>query len=77
MSGESDDYDEFGMLGDNAAEAGLTLSSLPPVTRASFTLAGGQVVSQAAGHVVCDHVLGPGYVVRGHGHAARHRLQHH
>ena len=30
------------MLGDNAAEAGLTLGTLPPVTRASFTLADGQ-----------------------------------
>jgi len=48
MSGETDDYDEFGMLGDNAAEAGLTLRTLPPVTRASFTLAGGQVVSALA-----------------------------
>ncbi|HEY1668999.1 MAG TPA: alpha/beta fold hydrolase [Trebonia sp.] len=48
MSGEPDDYDEFGMLGDNAAEAGLTLSTLPPVTRASFTLADGQEVSALA-----------------------------
>ncbi|MGH3247173.1 MAG: alpha/beta fold hydrolase [Trebonia sp.] len=45
MSGESDDYDEFGLLGDNAAEAGLTLDRLPPVTRSSFTVAGGQTVS--------------------------------
>jgi pimeloyl-ACP methyl ester carboxylesterase len=45
MSGESDDYDEFGMLGDNAAEAGLVLSSLPPVTRSSFTVTDGQTVS--------------------------------
>jgi pimeloyl-ACP methyl ester carboxylesterase len=45
MSGEPDDYDEFGMLGDNAAEAGLGLSSLPKVTRSSFTVAGGQTVS--------------------------------
>ena len=48
MSVEPDDYDEFGMLGDNAAEAGLTLSSLPPVTRTSFTLADGQTVSALA-----------------------------
>jgi hypothetical protein len=40
MSVEPDDYDEFAMLGDNAAEAGLTLSTLPPVTRTSVTLAG-------------------------------------
>jgi pimeloyl-ACP methyl ester carboxylesterase len=46
MTGESDDdYDEFGMLGDNAAEAGLVLSSLPPVSRCSFTIANGQQVS--------------------------------
>jgi pimeloyl-ACP methyl ester carboxylesterase len=45
MSGESDDYDEFGLLGDNAAEAGLTLDSLPPVTRSSFPVTGGQTVS--------------------------------
>ena len=48
MSADADDYDEFGMLGDNAAEAGLTLSSLPPVTRTSFTLADGQTVSALA-----------------------------
>ncbi len=32
MSNEADDYDEFGLLADNAAEAGLALSALPPVT---------------------------------------------
>jgi pimeloyl-ACP methyl ester carboxylesterase len=48
MSGEPDDYDEFAMLGDNAAEAGLTLSVLPPVTRTSFTLVDGQAVSALA-----------------------------
>jgi hypothetical protein len=36
MSGESDDYDEFGMLGDNATEAGLALDGPPKVTRTSF-----------------------------------------
>ena len=36
------------MLGDNAAEAGLALSALPPVTRTSFTLADGQTVSALA-----------------------------
>ena len=36
------------MLADNAAEAGLTLSELPPVTRTSFTLANGQTVSALA-----------------------------
>src|SRR5690349_5991707 len=48
MSVEPVDYDECGMLGDNAAEAGLALSSLPPVTRTSFTLADGQTVSALA-----------------------------
>jgi pimeloyl-ACP methyl ester carboxylesterase len=48
MSGEPDDYDEFGFLADNAAEAGLALSALPPVTRTSFTLADGQAVSALA-----------------------------
>jgi pimeloyl-ACP methyl ester carboxylesterase len=48
MSADADDYDEFGMLGDNAAEAGLTLRTLPTVTRTSFTLAGGQTVSALA-----------------------------
>jgi pimeloyl-ACP methyl ester carboxylesterase len=48
MHGEADDYDEFGMLGDNAAEAGLELAALPPVTRTSFTLADGQTVSALA-----------------------------
>jgi pimeloyl-ACP methyl ester carboxylesterase len=48
MSVEPDDYDEFGMLGDNAAEAGLALSTLPPVTRTSVTLADGQTVSALA-----------------------------
>jgi pimeloyl-ACP methyl ester carboxylesterase len=48
MSDEADDYDEFGMLGDNAAEAGLSLSALPAVTRISFTVADGQTVSALA-----------------------------
>jgi pimeloyl-ACP methyl ester carboxylesterase len=48
VTGEPDDYDEFGMLADNAAEAGLALSALPPVTRTSFTLADGQTVSALA-----------------------------
>ena len=48
MSADVDDYDEFGMLGDNAAEAGLTLSTFPSVRRMSFTLAGGQTVSALA-----------------------------
>jgi pimeloyl-ACP methyl ester carboxylesterase len=45
MSGETDEYDEFGMLGDNAAEAGLALSAPPRVTRTYCTLADGQTVS--------------------------------
>jgi pimeloyl-ACP methyl ester carboxylesterase len=45
MTAEADDdYDEFGLLGDNVAEAGLTLASLPPVTRREFT-----VPAQSAG----------------------------
>ena len=48
MSGEPDDYDEFGMLGDNAAEAGLALSAPPRVTRTAFTVADGQTVSALA-----------------------------
>ena len=49
MSGEpDDDFDEFGMLGDNAAEAGLKLSALPAVTRTSFTLDGAPAVSALA-----------------------------
>jgi pimeloyl-ACP methyl ester carboxylesterase len=42
---ESDDYDEFGMLADVAAEAGLEVSGPPPVTRRSLLVAGGQAVS--------------------------------
>src|SRR6266702_7160078 len=45
MSAEPDDYNEFGMLGDNAAEAGLAPGTLPRVTRTSFTLGDGQTVS--------------------------------
>ena len=48
MNDDADDYDEFGMLGDNAAEAGLALSTIPPVTRTSTTLADGQTVSALA-----------------------------
>jgi pimeloyl-ACP methyl ester carboxylesterase len=36
------------MLADNAVEAGLTLTALPPVTRTSFTLVDGQTVSALA-----------------------------
>jgi len=45
---EPDDYDEFGLLGDNAAEAGLVLDGPPKVTRSSVALAGGQTVSTLA-----------------------------
>jgi pimeloyl-ACP methyl ester carboxylesterase len=48
MSEEAAGYDEFGLLGDNAAEAGLELTEPPPVTRTSFTLPGGQAVSALA-----------------------------
>ncbi|MGO8960044.1 MAG: alpha/beta fold hydrolase [Streptosporangiaceae bacterium] len=39
------EYDEFGMLGDNAAEAGLPFCEPPIVGRRSFTVGGGQEVS--------------------------------
>jgi pimeloyl-ACP methyl ester carboxylesterase len=42
------DYDEFGMLGENAAEVGLALDRYPTVTRRSFTVAPGQAVSAIA-----------------------------
>jgi pimeloyl-ACP methyl ester carboxylesterase len=42
------DYDEFGMLGENAAEVGLELDRYPAVTRRSFTVPGGQAVSAIA-----------------------------
>src|ERR1700742_4638784 len=38
-------YDEFGLLGDNAAEAGLRFPGPPAVRRQSFTVATGQSVS--------------------------------
>jgi pimeloyl-ACP methyl ester carboxylesterase len=41
MTTGHDDYDEFGMLGDNAAEAGLPLEGPPAVARRSFTVAPG------------------------------------
>jgi hypothetical protein len=40
-------YDEFGMLGDNATEAGLPFSVAPTVTRRAFTVTDGQLVSAA------------------------------
>jgi pimeloyl-ACP methyl ester carboxylesterase len=48
MAFDTDDYDEFGMLGDNAAEAGLALTAPPRVTRTTFTVADGQTVSALA-----------------------------
>jgi len=45
---DTDDYDEFGMLADNAAEAGLALTAPPRVTRTTFTVADGQTVSALA-----------------------------
>jgi pimeloyl-ACP methyl ester carboxylesterase len=42
------DYDEFGMLGQNADEAGLVLDPAPAVTRRTFTVAPGQAVSAIA-----------------------------
>jgi pimeloyl-ACP methyl ester carboxylesterase len=45
---EPDDYDEFGMLDQNAAEVGLVLDPQPAVARRSFTVPGGQEVSAIA-----------------------------
>src|ERR1700728_3502892 len=42
---ETAPYDEFGLLGDNAAEAGLPFPGPPAVRRQSFTVAAGQAVS--------------------------------
>jgi pimeloyl-ACP methyl ester carboxylesterase len=42
---QSDDYDEFAMLGDNAAEAGLAVRSPPLVARRWFTVADRLVLS--------------------------------
>jgi pimeloyl-ACP methyl ester carboxylesterase len=42
------DYDEFGMLADNAAEVGLPFTTPPAVTRRSFTVAPGQAMSAIA-----------------------------
>src|ERR1700743_734134 len=38
-------YDEFGLLAENAAEAGLPFPAPPAVRRQSFTVAAGQAVS--------------------------------
>jgi pimeloyl-ACP methyl ester carboxylesterase len=42
---EPADYDEFGLLADNAAEAGLLFAGPPPVTRRDFDVAPDQTVS--------------------------------
>ena len=42
---ESAGYDEFGLLGDNAAEAGLPFAGPPAITRREFDVAPGQTVS--------------------------------
>ncbi len=39
------DYDEFGLLADNAAEAGLSFGAPPPVVRRTFTVESGREVS--------------------------------
>jgi pimeloyl-ACP methyl ester carboxylesterase len=44
MTGAAD-YDEFGMLADNAAEVGLPFGGPPPVVRRTFTVGPGQEVS--------------------------------
>jgi pimeloyl-ACP methyl ester carboxylesterase len=44
MTGAAD-YDEFGLLADNAAEAGLAFGAPPAVVRRTFTLGAGQEVS--------------------------------
>jgi len=48
MAFDTDNYDEFGMLGDNAAEAGLALTAPPRVTRTSYPHPDGQTVSALA-----------------------------
>jgi len=45
---EPDEYDEFGMLSQNADEAGLVLGREPAVTRRSFPVPGGQALSAIA-----------------------------
>jgi hypothetical protein len=42
---EAAPYDEFGLLAENAAEAGLPFSGPPAVRRQSFTVLAGQAVS--------------------------------
>jgi pimeloyl-ACP methyl ester carboxylesterase len=42
---EPADYDEFGLLSDNAAEAGLPFAARPTVTRREFDVPPGQTVS--------------------------------
>jgi pimeloyl-ACP methyl ester carboxylesterase len=44
MAGAAD-YDEFGMLADNAAEVGLPFAAPPQVTRRTFAIGSGQQVS--------------------------------
>jgi pimeloyl-ACP methyl ester carboxylesterase len=44
MTGAAD-YDEFGMLAENAAEVGLPIGAPPPVVRRTFTVGPGQEVS--------------------------------
>jgi pimeloyl-ACP methyl ester carboxylesterase len=57
MNGDTDDYDEFGLLGDNAAEAGLTLDALPPVTRESYPLPEGTLSALSWGAAPPELVL--------------------
>src|SRR5580704_16958317 len=47
-SGDSGDYDEFALLGDNATEAGLSLTAPPRVARVSFEVKDGPPVSALA-----------------------------
>ena len=42
---DSDEYDEFGLLGDNAAEWDIPFTGQPVVSRESFTLPSGQALS--------------------------------
>ena len=46
---DSGDYDEFGLLGDNAAEAGLPLTAPPRVTRTAFTVPTGRPCPRSPG----------------------------
>ena len=59
-------YDEFGMLADNAAEAGLVFDRTPAVTRRSFTVAPSQDISAIMWHGALPELV----LLHGGGHNA-------